>query len=162
MNQLVTVKALTETTATVAGYGVIFGGADLEGDTFTKATNFMLDLVPQKLVCYDHTMSAQVPHVIGTVKSVTADETGLWVEAELKRSEDYVEAVLKLIERGVIGWSSGSVPHLVRREAKSATVGFCTAAVEAVAKFAIRLVATATSFSALRTFLSESDNPIRL
>ncbi len=121
MNQLVTVKALTETTATVAGYGVIFGGADLEGDTFTKSTNYMLDLVPAKPVCYDHTMSAAVPHVIGTVKSVTADETGLWVEAELKRSEDYVEAVLKLIERGVIGWSSGSVPHLVRREAKSIT-----------------------------------------
>lgn len=121
MKTTVEIKALTATTATVAGYGVIFGGADLEGDTFTKATNFMLDLVPQKLVCYDHTMSAQVPHVIGTVKSVTADETGLWVEAELKRSEDYVEAVLKLIERGVIGWSSGSVPHLVRREAKSIT-----------------------------------------
>jgi phage head maturation protease len=121
MNQLVTVKALTADTATVAGYGVIFGGADLEGDTFTKSTNYMLDLVPAKPVCYDHTMSAKVSHVIGTVKSVTADETGLWVEAELKRSEDYVDAVLELINRGVIGWSSGSVPHLVRREAKSIT-----------------------------------------
>ena len=121
MNNTVTVKALTETTATVAGYGVIFGGADLEGDTFTKSTNYMLDLVPAKPVCYDHTMSAKVSHVIGTVKSVTADETGLWVEAELKRSEDYVDAVLELINRGVIGWSSGSVPHLVRREAKSIT-----------------------------------------
>jgi phage head maturation protease len=121
MNNTVTVKALTADTAIVAGYGVIFGGADLEGDTFTKSTNYMLDLVPAKPVCYDHTMSAAVPHVIGTVKSVTADETGLWVEAELKRSEDYVDAVLELINRGVIGWSSGSVPHLVRREAKSIT-----------------------------------------
>ncbi len=121
MNQLVTVKALTADTATVAGYGVIFGGADLEGDTFTRSTDYMLGLVPVKPVCYDHTMSAKVSHVIGTVKSVTADETGLWVEAELKRSEDYVDAVLELINRGVIGWSSGSVPHLVRREAKSIT-----------------------------------------
>jgi len=121
MNQLVTVKSLTADTATVAGYGVIFGGADLEGDTFTKSTDYMLGLVPVKPVCYDHTMSAKVSHVIGTVKSVTADETGLWVEAELKRSEDYVDAVLELINRGVIGWSSGSVPHLVRREAKSIT-----------------------------------------
>jgi len=121
MKNLVEIKALTATTATVAGYGVIFGGADLEGDTFTKSTNYMLDLVPAKPVCYDHTMSAKVSHVIGTVKSVTADETGLWVEAELKRSEDYVDAVLELINRGVIGWSSGSVPHLVRREAKSIT-----------------------------------------
>jgi len=121
MKNTVTIKALTADTATVAGYGVIFGGADLEGDTFTKSTNFMLDLVPAKPVCYDHTMNAQVSHVIGTVKSVTADETGLWVEAELLRSADYVEAVLKLIERGAIGWSSGSVPHLVRREAKSIT-----------------------------------------
>ena len=121
MKNTVELKSLTDTTAIVAGYGVIFGGADLEGDTFTKSTNFMLDLVPAKPVCYDHTMNAQVSHVIGTVKSVTADETGLWVEAELLRSADYVEAVLKLIERGAIGWSSGSVPHLVRREAKSIT-----------------------------------------
>lgn len=121
MNNTVTVKALTADTATVAGYGVIFGGADLEGDTFTRSTDYMLGLVPVKPVCYDHTMSAKVSHVIGTVKSVTADETGLWVEAELKRSEDYVDAVLELINRGVIGWSSGSVPHLVRREAKSIT-----------------------------------------
>ena len=58
MKYLVEIKALTETTAIVAGYGVIFGGADLEGDTFTKSTNYMLDLVPAKPVCYDHTMSA--------------------------------------------------------------------------------------------------------
>jgi phage head maturation protease len=121
MKTTVEIKALTATTATVAGYGVVFGGADLEGDTFTRSTDYMLGLVPVKPVCYDHTMSAKVSHVIGTVKSVTADETGLWVEAELKRSEDYVDAVLELINRGVIGWSSGSVPHLVRREAKSIT-----------------------------------------
>ena len=121
MNQLVTVKALTADTATVAGYGVIFGGADLEGDTFTRSTDYMLGLVPVKPVCYDHTMSAKVSHVIGTVQSVTAEATAPWVEAQLQRPEDYVDAVLELINRGVIGWSSGSVPHLVRREAKSIT-----------------------------------------
>ena len=74
MNQLVTVKALTETTATVAGYGVIFGGADLEGDTFTKSTNYMLDWSTLTL----HTGSRQ--------KASTAKTRPTWRMSTLKRS----------------------------------------------------------------------------
>ena len=39
-----TVKLLAETpdTLTVGGYGVIFGGVDLEGETFTAKTNYYL------------------------------------------------------------------------------------------------------------------------
>jgi hypothetical protein len=50
------IKALTAETATVAGYGVIYGGADLEGESFQPETDFMLDLAPTKLVFYDHTL----------------------------------------------------------------------------------------------------------
>ena len=34
----------------------------------------------------------------------------------MQRSKQYVDQVLKLIEKGVLGWSSGSVSHVVRRE----------------------------------------------
>ena len=46
----VAIKSITKSTVTVAGYGVIFGGRDLEGETFTRDTNYMLDLVPVKPV----------------------------------------------------------------------------------------------------------------
>jgi HK97 family phage major capsid protein len=114
------VKALTDDTATVAGYGVIFDGADLEGESFSKSTDFMLDLAPSKLVLYDHSLG-EVKHFIGKTTLVEADDFGLWVEAELDRHKSYVDMVLRLVEQGALGWSSGSVGHLTRRNGKSIT-----------------------------------------
>jgi HK97 family phage major capsid protein len=114
------IKALTPDNATVAGYGVIYGGLDLEGETFSDQTDFMLDLAPVKLVLYDHSLG-ELKHVIGKTSVVEADENGLWVEAELNRHKAYVDLVLQLVEKGVLGWSSGSVGHLTRRSGKSIT-----------------------------------------
>lgn len=118
IDRAVSIKAITDETITVEGWGVIFGDEDLYGDEFKSETDFMLDLVPEKLTLYDHTLGA-VKNIIGTVTSVemkkNGDIGGLWVEAELDRSEAYVEQVVELLEKGVLGWSSGSVPHLVER-----------------------------------------------
>lgn len=114
----VAIKAVTDSTVTVAGYGVVFGGRDLDGETFGPETDFMLDLVPQKLVMYDHALGS-VKHVIGKTAAVSIDDTGLWVEAELDRHAAYVEQIVSLAERGALGWSSGSVSHLTQREGKS-------------------------------------------
>jgi HK97 family phage major capsid protein len=40
---------------------------------------------------------------------------GVWVEAQIDLSKKYAREVLKLIEEGLLGWSSGSVPHLVEK-----------------------------------------------
>lgn len=111
--------AQDDDTATVAGYGVVFGGKDLEGETFTKSTDFMLELAPTKPVYYDHALQPEVTHPLGVTLKAIPDEIGIWVEAQLQRSKRYVTEVLKLVEEGVIGWSSGSVGHLVQREGKS-------------------------------------------
>jgi len=112
----VKILAQDDTTATVGGYGIVFGGRDLEGETFTKTTDYMIDLVPRKLVFYDH--AQQLNHKIGTVSNddIIVDDTGLWIQAQLDKSAQYVDGVLKLIDEGVIGWSSGSVAHLARRD----------------------------------------------
>lgn len=115
----VAIKSKTDDTLTVAGYGVVFGGVDLEGETFGPDTDYMLDLVPSKLVMYDHGM--QLKHIIGKTSTVTPDEYGLWVEAELDRHADYVAQIEALAEKGVLGWSSGSVGHLTQRQGKSIT-----------------------------------------
>ena len=121
-NTNVTIKSMTEDTVRVAGYGVIFGGVDLEGETFGPDTDYMLDLVPDKLVLYDHGQNKGVKGtVIGRIKSddLTIDDDGLWIEAELDRHAAYVSAIIELAEKGVLGWSSGSVGHLTAREGKS-------------------------------------------
>ena len=116
MNE-VKILSQTDTTATVGGYGVVFGGRDLEGETFTPQTDYALDLVPVKPVYYDHTQNGTMKNArLGSVVTTEADEIGLWVEAELDKASEYTAAVLKLVERGVIGWSSGSVNHLARRD----------------------------------------------
>jgi HK97 family phage major capsid protein len=106
-----------ETTATVEGWGVVFGGNDLVGDTFTNETKFTLgNTIPDGLpVFYDHTI-ADVKNQIGEVLAVEIKQDGVWVRAQLDKRADYVEQVLELAEAGALGWSSGSVPHLVRRD----------------------------------------------
>lgn len=118
----VTIKSVTDDTVTVAGYGVLFGGIDLHGETFTKSTDFMLDLVPNKLVLYDHGMNEGIKsHIIGKIAPdhITEDEDGLWIEAELSRHAAYMDYVVQLAEDGKLGWSSGSVGHLTAREGKT-------------------------------------------
>lgn len=115
----VEIKARTEDTLTVGGFGVVYGGADLTGETFMPETDYMLDLVPVKLVMYDHALRS-VRHVIGKARA-QPQERGLWVEAELDRHADYMAEVEKLLDAGALGWSSGSVGHLVEKEAGKIT-----------------------------------------
>lgn len=117
MDNAVKILSTNGTKATVGGYGVVFGGVDLEGETFTPNTNFMLDLVPNKPVFYHHGQNASVQKsIIGGVTVVKADDIGLWIEAELEMSRQYVDGVLDLVKMGRLGWSSGSVTHLAERE----------------------------------------------
>jgi HK97 family phage major capsid protein len=118
----VTVKALNETTAIVAGYGVVFGGQDLVGDTFTKTTDFGLDRDANGMpVYYDHGLHKVLKARIGTVKNANPDDAGLFFEIELDRSQQYVNEVLRLVDAGKIGLSTGALSHLVRQDTKSIT-----------------------------------------
>lgn len=99
----------------IGGYGVVFGGRDLDGETFTPDTDYQLDLVPRKPVLFDHAQR-DIKSALGHVDDVKADDTGLWVEAELERNRDYVEQVMALVQAGALGWSSGTAAHLARRE----------------------------------------------
>jgi HK97 family phage major capsid protein len=116
MNTTVKVLVKTDEVAVVGGMGVVFGGKDLYGETFTAETDFMLDFVPHKPVLYEHALKSEVTHVIGNVTKVESRPDGLWVEAELDRHKAYVKEVLALVERGALGWSSGTVPQLMAME----------------------------------------------
>lgn len=117
MSEEYAIKILNENddTVTIGGYGIIFGGRDLAGDTFTVKTDFNLDVVPNVPTYYDHAQNV-LKDRIGTSVVKTIDKVGVFFETELAKSNQYIKQILKLIDTGVLGYSTGAVSHLVDRE----------------------------------------------
>lgn len=102
---------------TLRGYGVVFNGKDLVGDTFTKDTDFGQDRSFVGLpVFYDHALSG-VKSQIGTVKAYEFADDGLIFEIEIDKRKKYADTVMALAESGALGQSTGAVAHLVHNEA---------------------------------------------
>ena len=101
----------------VGGYLVVWGDAvqrDLHGEYFTPGTDLGLDWYPRRPVLYQHGLEGDLgPVMIGQIEGMQPDETGLWVEAQLDLRSKWARAVLEMVDQGVLGWSSGSLPHLV-------------------------------------------------
>ncbi len=111
------IKSETEDTITVAGWLVKFGGADLYDERFDQNTNFWLDSIGNTpVILYDHGMNDAVQREVLGKGVITKQDDGLWVEAELAKHNRYVEQISILIGHGAMGWSSGSVGHLVDRD----------------------------------------------
>jgi phage head maturation protease len=107
----------------VKGYLVRFGSpdaTDLEGDYFTKSTDFGFPIkagerVPLN-VYYHHGMDKVVgKKSIGT-GYVKMDDTGLWYEAQLDMADEYGSMIAKLCKQGKMGYSSGAAGHMVERK----------------------------------------------
>jgi len=116
----VQIKSDKDGSMIVAGYGVIWGGVDLDGDTFTPQTDLWLDrITPNPPVLYQHGMDDHLgKSVLGRVVKATSDDIGLWIEAQLDAHEQYrqyIEAIRELAQQNKLGWSSGAVGHLVER-----------------------------------------------
>jgi HK97 family phage major capsid protein len=112
-----TLKSLDAGEGRVGGYLVIWGSPeqrDLQGEYFTPETELGLDWYEQRPVLYHHGLDGNLKAaVIGVIDTLRPDATGLWAEAQLDLRQRYVRTVQKLVDRGILGWSSGSLPHLV-------------------------------------------------
>lgn len=101
----------------VGGYLVVWGKPgerDLQGEYFTPATELGLAWYPQRPVLYQHGLDGALKAaVIGKIDTLVRDETGVWAEAQLDLRQRWARAVQRLIEKGALGWSSGSLAHLV-------------------------------------------------
>lgn len=132
MNELKLLRQ-DDTIAVIGGYGVIFGGSDLEGERFTADTDYMLDLVPVKPVYIDHSEAtvvevdgkryklAGIDRSVGHVISVTPDDVGLYMELQFEKADQYWPIVEAMVNTGRAGLSSGTVGHLARRDGKTIT-----------------------------------------
>lgn len=105
----------------VGGYLVVWGDdarRDLQGEYFSPETDLGLDWYPRRPVLYQHGLDGALgPALIGQIEAMQPDSVGLWVEAQLDLRRRWALAVLDLVRQGALGWSSGSLPHLVEIEA---------------------------------------------
>lgn len=119
--KLDTVKSLPQSVKAIGDYmvkgkGIVFGGFDLTKDRFTPDTDLggsrPFEGMP---VFYDHALGG-IKSQIGMVKAWTPTDDGIDVEIELDRRHKYADHVMKLVESGALGLSTGAVSHLVERQ----------------------------------------------
>jgi hypothetical protein len=106
----------TDLTGLLAPVGGPFAGKDIQGEFFSAKTDFALDLIPgERPLLYNHGLDAKADlAVVGRIKSLSRDEAGLWMKAQLDAASDYYGAIRDLIKAGKLCLSSGSMRHLVR------------------------------------------------
>ncbi len=115
--EMKTVKTVDGPAGRIGGYLLVWGEPqqrDLQGEYFTPETDVALDWYPQRPLLYHHGLDGALKAaVIGVIDTLRRDEIGLWAEAQLDLHKRYVRAVQRLVDGGILSWSSGSLPHLV-------------------------------------------------
>jgi hypothetical protein len=105
----------------VGGYLVIFGDKehpDLTNEWFTKSTDLCLDWYTQRPILFEHGMDTKAQAtMVGMIDTLDVDDLGVWVEGVLDRRNKYTAKVKELVGKGALGWSSGSLSHVVRKRA---------------------------------------------
>lgn len=108
----------------VAGYLIRFGGEqekDLTGEFFTKSSYLGPNDGNGADVVFHHSrplledMDELADHLFEPLKT-RRDDIGIWAETVLDLADDYERMVHELVERGKLGWSSGSAIHMVRKK----------------------------------------------
>lgn len=111
------IKALGD--GKIGGYLVVFTDAehpDLEGDFFTKETDFDFENGHQVGVYYQHGLDGTIKTRRMARGTLKLDDAGVWIEAQMELRDAYEEAIYGMVEAGKLGWSSGAASHLVERE----------------------------------------------
>jgi phage head maturation protease len=107
----------------VRGYLVRFGGADLEGDYFTKNTDFGRPMAPGVRVpmnlYYHHGQDKTVGKSRIGLGFITMDDKGLWYESQVGMADQYQKMIQELAKSGKLGYSSGATGHMVERKKMS-------------------------------------------
>ena len=114
----IAIKSISDDEIVLEGYGVLFGGVDLDGEYFTPETNLMLENVKSVPVLWEHNASS-VKDVLGWATPVKTDEVGVFFELALRKSNKYISAIQKLVEQGRMGLSTGALPWTAQRNGKA-------------------------------------------
>lgn len=100
----------------IGGYLVVWGNPtrkDITGEYFTPETELGLDWYAQRPTLYQHGLDDTLQATkIGEIDTLRPDDVGVWAEAQLDLRNRYVQAVNRMVEKGILAWSSGSAPNL--------------------------------------------------
>ena len=87
---------------------------DLSGEWFAPDTEELTSIFKAVGVLpaiYHHAIDSGIKStVIGLVDVMEPDDTGLWIEAQIKEHEAYQRLIEPLVRKGMLGWSSGALP----------------------------------------------------
>lgn len=100
----------------VGGYLVAFGlPRDAQGEYFDGNTAFHLDWYNERPVLFHHGLDARAgAKRIGVITRLEKTPEGLWAEAQLDMNDPLARRVYEMVKENRLGWSSGSLPHLVK------------------------------------------------
>lgn len=126
-HKLATVKFAAGSDSILEGlaipYGGPFNGRDLDGEFFTKDTNFCLDWFPSRPLIYDHGLDPTIKTaVVGGTVAVMPQEEGIWTRVQLDVRNRYLRAIQELVQKSALGFSSGAMAHLVRVDNQSGEI----------------------------------------
>ena len=109
------VKALGN--GVVGGYIVRYSSADdldATGEYFDATTAIKS---PKELpVIYQHGRDPKLQDRELGIGAIKTDDVGVWIEAQLNMRDEYEKAIYEMARQGKLGWSSGALSHLVKRE----------------------------------------------
>jgi phage head maturation protease len=108
----------------VRGYLLRFDGAsgahDVTGDFFTPETDFgrPIDKLNGMAInlYYHHGFDESIGKKDIGYGTINVDDKGMWLDAQLKMSEEYAEKIAQLVKMGKLAYSSGAASHLVERK----------------------------------------------
>lgn len=104
----------------LAGYLVRFTNdkePDLTGDYFDTDTDFDIDEFPiNKSTYFNHGFDDHFKRQKLGKATLSRDDFGIWAETIIQERDEYEAFIAELAEQGKLGWSSGSVGHLVERK----------------------------------------------
>lgn len=113
-----TIKALGN--GRLGGYLVRYttdADPDLTGEFFDPDTDF--GDAEKSDVYYQHGLDPVMgKRKLGKAELRKDDAFGVWAETQLELRDEYEKFIYELAEQGKLGWSSGTAPHLVEKQAK--------------------------------------------
>ena len=96
----------------VSGWLVQFDKVDVDGQYFTKDTDFGSDRESLTMpIMYRHGKSKKAKKTRYGELHITRKEAGLWAEGTIDANKKYAKEILSLAASGTLGWSSGSSEH---------------------------------------------------
>lgn len=111
----------TDSGVKVGGYLVRYGGQDLEGEHFEADTDFDMEEYGKVTTYFHHGLDPVVGKRKLSRAVINSDQFGIWAETILQERDEYEKFIASLALEGKLGWSSGSVSHLVERDGAKIT-----------------------------------------